>query len=262
MNYDGTDKKEITELFTKKVRKEYKRKFGKKLENYGVKGTYMDYSPITKKLVYDIGGIWTINIDGTEEQCIMGNGWSLDGKVYHYHPSWSPDGKKIVYRVQIKEGRRENGFLVGDIKYYDSLWVMDADGRNKQKIFSGEVDEWVEFPIWSPKGDLIAFGHNFWIWVMKPDGTERRRVYKGGLGNWWIDGKMLLVEGAVVIDLNGNIVKEMNWSGSLSPDGKFGVGGGFRVIRIGTGELVKDLFPVDIKDRNKHFVYKKPNNIW
>jgi len=270
MNYDGTDKKEITELFTKKARRAYKKAYKRQLELEGVGESYLDYCSATKKLVYNIwnSGIWTINIDGSEEKCIASEG---------SHPSWSPDGKKIVYRMHIIKGEKgKDGFLKGPLEDYDSLWVMEADGSNKNKILSEEVDVWITSPIWSPKGDLIAFVCQGWICVMKPDGTERRRVKDSNyIFGWAPSGNLLLVSGCpeVIngeyvggnwwIDLDGNIVKKINYGGLLSSDEKrYLAQRNFYVIDAKTGEE-KDLFAdVRKKDKKEYFVYKKPNNIW
>ncbi|MEW6609668.1 MAG: hypothetical protein AB1414_19855 [bacterium] len=257
MNYDGTEKKEIVEIFTKKARKMYKRKYKNHLEigGLGLGKPYMDYCKATHKLVYNLEdtGIWTINIDGTNERCI-----SSDGA----HPSWSPDGKKIVYRMHIKkEKRRKDGFLEG-YEDYDSLWVMDADGSNKNKILSEEVDIWITSPIWSPKGDLIAFTCKGWIWVMKPDGSERRRVIESPhLAGWTLEGKMLLVGGNRIVNLDGEVIDRPHYWGKYSLDGNFVLNEIDMIIYDSKNEKVlprKEPFPV----HEEHFVYKKPNNIW
>ena len=59
----------------------------------------------------------------------------------------SPDGKKIVYRKM--------GFDIMEDKSMGALWMMNADGSNNQKLTSRDQNE--SSPIWSPKGDQIAF---------------------------------------------------------------------------------------------------------
>ncbi|MEW6609049.1 MAG: hypothetical protein AB1414_16655 [bacterium] len=258
MNYDGTEKKEITELLGKKARRAYKKEYRRYLEITSLSDTYLDYCITTKKLVYNIGdksGIWTIEIDGINEKCI-----SPDGT----HPSWSPDGNRIVYRIQIVKGERgKDGFFKGPLEYYDSLWVMDANGSNKNKIFTEEVDIWVTSPIWSPKGDLIAFVCKGWIWVMKPDGSERRKVIKGSnVVSWFPDGKSLFVSscrGWGKVDLEGNFITRFEKYGYLSQDGRRMVGMGFKSIDVLTGD---EIYLFDDIKHPKHFVYKRPDNIW
>lgn len=71
--------------------------------------------------------IFVMNLDGTEQRKLVDNVWEWDK-----HPSWSPDGKRIVFwsnRTGIKQ-----------------LWVMNADGTNLVNISNTRWDEYD--PIW------------------------------------------------------------------------------------------------------------------
>ena len=83
-----------------------------------------------------------------------------DDGVNNGFPSWSPDGKQIVY----KRGRQ--------------LVILSlADG--KIMPLTGE-DHWYNFPQWSPKGDAIMFTSDrdgdFELYTIRPDGTGLRRL--------------------------------------------------------------------------------------
>jgi TolB protein len=54
-------------------------------------------------------------------------------------PSWSPDGKRIVYRFW-----KESEY---------GLRIMNLDDGSTTQLTTG----FDNFPAWSPKGDLIAF---------------------------------------------------------------------------------------------------------
>jgi TolB protein len=97
-------------------------------------------------------------------------------------PSMSPDGKRIVYRTFGPEG--------------DGLRVMDIDTKQTTMVSKG----YDNFPLWSPRGDLIMFSRlsegNYEIYTMKPDGSGVKRL-TNARGNdahmaWSPDGESIL----------------------------------------------------------------------
>jgi hypothetical protein len=95
-----------------------------------------------------------------------------------WKPSWSPDGKQLVYGVGFGEG----------------LEIIDLETGEKQPIDIRAKD-----PAWSPRGDLIAFASEAYhdsgkadVWVVKPDGTGAKKI-AGGTYPFWIDGGNTLV---------------------------------------------------------------------
>ena len=85
-------------------------------------------------------------------------------------PCFSPDGKQIVF-VSDRDENRPN------------LFIMDADGSNVKRISFGKSVAKYFQPVWSPRGDLIAFtkqtGGTFYIGVIFPDGTGERLIANG-----------------------------------------------------------------------------------
>lgn len=83
-------------------------------------------------------------------------------------PSYSPDGGQIVFESD-RGGSQQ-------------IYVMDARGGGVKRISFGEGGRY-STPVWSPKGDYIAFTKQskgqFGIGVMKPDGSGERILTEG-----------------------------------------------------------------------------------
>lgn len=77
-------------------------------------------------------------------------------------PSPSPDGKRFVYRTVGSEGR--------------GLRVMNLEDNSIATL----TDDYDNFPLWSPRGDLITFTRlvdgDFEIFTIRPDGKNLRRL--------------------------------------------------------------------------------------
>ena len=81
-------------------------------------------------------------------------------------PSLAPDGVRFVYRSFGASG--DDGLKIGNLKTGDVTTLTRG---------------YDNFPLWSPRGDLIMFsrltGGNYEIWTIKPDGTGARKVTSG-----------------------------------------------------------------------------------
>jgi Tol biopolymer transport system component len=132
-------------------------------------------------------------------------------------PSWSPDGKWVVYHKWSYGGRRQNDSLFSldpefELAYSDpfpafshdgkklavsnrgtgpgsipSISVMNPDGTDTKRIFNQEAGQAL-MPEWSPKDDWIVFGTGFYffdrdkparIMLLRPDGSQLREITKG-----------------------------------------------------------------------------------
>jgi Tol biopolymer transport system component len=106
-----------------------------------------------------------------------------DGAVNCGFPSYSADGKRIVFRVW---DAKEKGLRIVDI--------VDR----KIQVLTTEADN---LPDWSPDGSRIVFTRrvdtvNFDIFTIRPDGTDLRRLTTSeandGHAVWTADGKHIL----------------------------------------------------------------------
>jgi TolB protein len=124
-----------------------------------------------------IADIAVMNRDGTGLKLLT------DGSANYGFPSWSPDGRYLVYRTS---GKDKN-----------NLSIINVETREVRPLTSGSNND--NFPSWSPAGDRIAFTTNrdgdYEIYTIKPDGTDLRRLTNvpgnDAHNTWSPDGKWI-----------------------------------------------------------------------
>lgn len=169
-------------------------------------------------MVVDSGGydadIYVVDSDGTQLTTIVG------GTDWQQHPSWSPDGKRIVYDAGSSD-------TIGN-----DIWVVRADGSGKAKLTSGY------HPHWSPDGRRIIFNRYFSdnrgedVFVMNADGSGVKRAVAmtpdDTNPSWTPDGRILFTGSGgdvYVVDLDGRgrerLTSDLDVQDSAaSPNGK------------------------------------------
>jgi len=131
--------------------------------------------------------IYTIDADGGHPRNLSNRATALE-----YSPTWSPDGLRIVFQsnrhIQAPNACCET-----------SLYVMNADGSNVQRLTAGTDDE---YPRWSPDGGTITFastrnGGAWQVFAMNADGSNVRQLTtqkSNGRSAWSADGTHIAFE--------------------------------------------------------------------
>jgi TolB protein len=127
----------------------------------------------------DIG---VMNLDGSDVRILT------DGSANYGLPSWSPDGRQVVFRLA---GKDRNGLVIADV----------ATGALKTLTAGAAHDN---FPSWSPNGDRIAFttdrDGDYEIYTIRIDGTDLRRMTNSpgndAHNSWSSDGEWIVFTSA------------------------------------------------------------------
>lgn len=123
--------------------------------------------------------------------------------AYINDPTFSPDGKKIVFRGSTEKRTKES-------KSFDELYIINEDGTNLKQLTNYPKDdktaEWFQYhagpPRWNRKENFITYqskqnGKNS-LYAVTPDGKKHWKLTDNKLNEGWHewspDGKWLAIE--------------------------------------------------------------------
>jgi WD40-like Beta Propeller Repeat len=139
------------------------------------------FSPPGSQIAFGGTGIWVANADGSNARRIVTNRSQPFNVEVNREPSWSPDGRRIVFARET----HINGNSAVDV------YVMNADGSGLRQLTSNAAYE-EEDPQFSPDGKSIVYYRlrhgaddtKGQIWVMRADGSGKHQVARGANPEW------------------------------------------------------------------------------
>jgi Tol biopolymer transport system component len=113
------------------------------------------------------GELFVMNADGSGQTRLTNT-----PDVFETHPSFSPDGRQVVYAAETEDG-------------YE-IFTMNLDGSSRQQLTHNQTTDWG--PAWSTDGNWIAYSSEeagpASIFVMSAEGGEARQLTSEGAEDW------------------------------------------------------------------------------
>lgn len=117
------------------------------------------------------------------------------------HPSWSPDGRRLVYVHEPDSGAAD-------------LFVVRADGSRRRPLTRDAASQYTTE--WSPDGSRIAYASSSGLFVIRPDGSHRIRLTRRALDQHpaWAPGSQRLVFSRIRVGGRGAFLAVIHRDGS------------------------------------------------
>lgn len=115
------------------------------------------FSPDGSRMAYEHDGVvWVMNSDGSNQHQV---GW-----YYTYRPSWSRDGRRLVFHG-IPPGQSGT-----------AIFTSDPNGRDVKQVSLNMDGALAAMASFSPDGSRIAFERSNHIWLVNSDGTNEHAI--------------------------------------------------------------------------------------
>lgn len=147
---------------------------------------HVSWSPMGDKICFTAkvkrsDELFVINIDGTGLKQLT------DDEVRDAYPSWSPDGKKIIYGKDIK-------------KYDPRLYIINADGTGEKRLFDDDHSD--SFGTFSPDGSKLAYmskrDKHWQLFIYNIKDKSRKHILKSNANDfnpvWSHNGNKIVFE--------------------------------------------------------------------
>ena len=207
--------------------------------------------------------IYVMDADGKNQRRLSND------PFLNWDPSWSPDGKRIVFTsTEAKDIERKR----------PQIYVIDADGKNRRRLSNRFIKDAEWHPAWSPDGKRIAYTSSgamdtaggFWrIYVIDADGKNRQILSDDAVDDrqpsWSPDSKRIAFvswrdgfgKSIYVMDADGKNQQRLTdnlsheWEASWSPDGQ-------RIAFVSHRDENTDIYVIDADGGNQRRLTRNP----
>lgn len=210
-----------------------------------------------------------MNADGTNRRQVTDSGPDV-----HLDPSWSPDGRRVVFRISSETDTVPDPDGIG----LDSIGVVDVASRRLTLI---QPPQGGLFPDWSPHGNLILLStvdgglHAFdggrhpvdTVHTIKPDGSDLTTLTSRGgeCGEWSPDATRILFcshqgDGDFetwVMNSDGSGAQQLTSSGGRN-DGAIWSPDGRQIVFSSERDGDHDLWVMNADGSNEHRLFRWP----